>query len=324
MDDQNKSVNDRWNPGAAGEPGTAAGRDYVGERGYATTAEPPAAGADQRTGEIRSEIEHTRAEMTETIDAIQDRLRPSSIVTRAKDSVREATVGRVRQLTHRHDDGVPRRAADWYYRTSIVDRVRENPIPVALAAASIAWLAFGKRPSRDYDGPPYEGPDEYAPRYGQREDYAGDEQRGRLSAPTSGLPAAYSEGRQQVADAVSETMSRAREMTSYAGDRLRSTGRQTRRRVQYLTHENTLAAGAVAAAVGVAIGLALPETEPENALMGEAREALVDRARQAARGATERVQQTAEELQRVATSALSATDTNRDRPATSLAVDDNP
>jgi len=59
-------------------------------------------------------------------------------------------------------------------------------------------------------------------------------------------------------------------------------------------------------------------------LMGEAREALVDRARQAARGATERVQQTAEELQRVATSALSATDTNRDRPATSLAVDDNP
>ena len=48
------------------------------------------------TERLRAQIEETRTEMSETIDAIQDRLRPGRLMTDAKASVKEATVGRVR------------------------------------------------------------------------------------------------------------------------------------------------------------------------------------------------------------------------------------
>jgi hypothetical protein len=50
------------------------------------------------TREIRSQIEHTREEMGQTIDAIQARLSPSRLMTDAKQTVKEATVGRVKRL----------------------------------------------------------------------------------------------------------------------------------------------------------------------------------------------------------------------------------
>ena len=45
-------------------------------------------GVEPRTRELRSEIEHTRGELTETVNAIQERLRPSNIVAGAKESVK--------------------------------------------------------------------------------------------------------------------------------------------------------------------------------------------------------------------------------------------
>src|SRR5690606_30934028 len=81
MDEQNKSVNDQW-----GRP------THVPERAYSEEA-----GVDRRTTEIRSDIEQTRGEMQETIDAIEDRLRPRNVAARAAESVRDATVGRVKR-----------------------------------------------------------------------------------------------------------------------------------------------------------------------------------------------------------------------------------
>ena len=309
MDDQNKSVNDRWAPGTTPEAGYAADRGYTAERGYAAD-EPADFAPDPKTAAIRSDIEHTRAEMTETIDAIQDRLRPSNMVSRAADSVREAAAGKVRQFTRGNDDGVPRRAADWYYGNSMMDRVRENPVPAAIAAVSLAWLAFGKRASRDYEGPPYgrSAETEYRPARSTGSDWSTGfaERRGQVAESAS-----------QAADAASDALARARNATSEAGTRVRSAGSQAQRRVQRLTNENTLTAGAIAAAVGMAIGFALPETDRENALMGEARDTVVDRASDAARGVTQRVQETAEQVQRVATSALTGSEPATTQPPSS-------
>jgi hypothetical protein len=52
--------------------------------------------SSQSTDEIRAEIEQTRAEMSETIDAIQDKINPENI----KEQVREATIGKAQQLAH--------------------------------------------------------------------------------------------------------------------------------------------------------------------------------------------------------------------------------
>ena len=51
----------------------------------------------RRTREIRDEIEETRGEMTETIDAIQERLRPRNIVASATERMKSATTERVRR-----------------------------------------------------------------------------------------------------------------------------------------------------------------------------------------------------------------------------------
>src|SRR4029453_14346360 len=87
----------------------------------------------QGTGEvedIRSQIEQTRAEMSVTIDAIQTRLSPTRAIADVKDSVTDATVGRLRRLAHRAS-GSGRR---------LLETARENPLPVALLATAAVGL----------------------------------------------------------------------------------------------------------------------------------------------------------------------------------------
>jgi hypothetical protein len=59
----------------------------------------------------RVEIEPTRADMSETVDAIQERLSPQNLKEQAKDRVKEATVGRAREA-----------------RAGVVETVRANPL----------------------------------------------------------------------------------------------------------------------------------------------------------------------------------------------------
>ena len=80
--------------------------------------------------EIVSQIEQTRAEMSDTIDAIQSRLSPTRLLADAKDSVTEATVGRVKRLTQRTNGS----------GGSVLQKVQDNPLPVALVATATAGL----------------------------------------------------------------------------------------------------------------------------------------------------------------------------------------
>src|SRR3954447_19245151 len=45
---------------------------------------------EERAREIRAEIEQTRGEMSDTVNAIQDRLRPGNIASNAADSVKSS------------------------------------------------------------------------------------------------------------------------------------------------------------------------------------------------------------------------------------------
>ncbi len=53
---------------------------------------------DESVRELRSGIEQTRASLSETIDAIQDKLDPQKLKQQASDAVREATIGRAQEL----------------------------------------------------------------------------------------------------------------------------------------------------------------------------------------------------------------------------------
>jgi hypothetical protein len=127
---------------------------------------------NQDPEQIQDDIEQTRAEMSETIDAIQDRLNPDALKAQAKEMVRDATIGKVQEkvsnATQTVSDAVgtvtdavtgrhPSRDTGDYarYRSSgLVDMIRENPIPAAMIGVGIGWL-LKRRSSRDFGSQPY-------------------------------------------------------------------------------------------------------------------------------------------------------------------------
>jgi hypothetical protein len=207
---------------------------------------------------IRAEIEETRTQMSDTLDEIGERLRPSHIKQQIGQGIHDATVGRVEDAARHAADsvtGVGRR---------LVDVVRDNPIPAAMIGIGLSWLFLGGGGQRSSGG------------YSMHQQ--SDAQTGvRALADRAG------EVGDQVADRARDVANTvrydAREGARLASDQFRA---------------NPLAMGAAAVAIGVAAGLAIPATRQEQELMGEARDRLVDRAKDVATEAKEKLQTVAE------------------------------
>jgi len=293
MDDENKGMKDRWAPASPSqERGYASESPYRSGESADTASDDALDESGARTREIRSEIDRTRDDISETIDAIQDRLSPRNVVSRAADSVREATIGKVREMAHNVQDRMPAYGDD-YSRGGIVERIRENPVPAAIAAASLAWIAFsGRRRS-------------YSPEFGRA--IYGSTRGGEPYVRETRIDLSESESQGWAGSTSAMGGGSGSEWRSDTRDSMQRTGSQlraARRRAQRMTDERPFAAGAMAAAVGLAIGLVIPETEREDELMGDAKEALVERGRQTVSDAAERVQSAAAEVQRVAGEAI--------------------
>jgi len=79
--------------------------------------------------------------MTETINALQERLSPGRVMTHAKETVKEATIGRMKNLAQKASNT----AGDFARQTSamragIVHTAKDNPIPLALVGVAATWL----------------------------------------------------------------------------------------------------------------------------------------------------------------------------------------
>ena len=148
-------------------------RGHDGEGGQdRAPASVSAQGAKEETAEIRAAIEQTRAEMSETVNAIQAQLSPEHLKDQAKERAREATVGRVQQVASRARETATRvreaaagtaeevasqarertramvqRAPDTTKGagSTIVKRIELYPIPVALTALVLGGLILSLR-----------------------------------------------------------------------------------------------------------------------------------------------------------------------------------
>ncbi len=238
----------------------AAGPIAERTRGYAAgdRDEP----ADDRTKELRHEIEETRGEMTETIDAIQEKLKPRNIMANATERVKSAASERVREMADTASE-TAQQAMDYTrgQANSAVGVVRQNPIPLALMGVGAAWL-LSNRSRRPAYSAGRERRDDYQ-RYGAAE------WPGR---PAEGTYAARG---------------------TDTGTSLRRMTRRGQNQLQRMIQDNPLLVGAGALMLGAAFGLAVPETEAENELMGEARDKVVGRARDMARDAASQVEEAA-------------------------------
>ena len=89
-------------------------------------------------GAIRAEIERTRDRLGETVEALGAQLNPSHLKQRVKDSVREATIGRVQYMASNTRERITETGR------GLAQTIRDNPVPAALAATGISWLLFNR------------------------------------------------------------------------------------------------------------------------------------------------------------------------------------
>lgn len=246
---------------------------------------------DERARELRAEIAEARGAMSETIEAIQDRLKPSNIVANAGETVRTATTEKVKQMANTAGD-----AADRMMNNSFMDTVRDNPVPAAMIGVGAAWLIMkGRSESRRY------GNGRAASRgaYERSGDYDWRQRTAGSTAISGREPLEQDETGSGVTGAAAEAVSRASEYVTDARYAVRRTSRRAQNTLDRVMRDNPLALGAAATIVGAAIGMSLPPTETENELMGDARDTVVERARGMAADAAGKVQNAAEQVKDV-------------------------
>ena len=198
--------------------------------------------------EIRADIEGTREEMGGTLNELGDRLEPGHLVNQVKENVREATIGRVEETAR----GVSE---------MVMDTIRRNPIPAAVAGAGLAMLWANRR-----QGARSGSNASYGTGYGYQSRpasvYEADSEQGigskarDAASSVGGAVGSVAEGAQQ---ATGEVIERAGETAQQVGWKLDS-----------FMQANPLAMGAIAIGAGAVVGSVLPETPQERYMLGNA------------------------------------------------------
>ena len=265
----------------------------------------------EETTVIRAEIVDTRERMSDTLDEIGERLNPhvvkEQVTERVKDGIRDATIGRVENMSRNTADKVQEA------RSSIADTIRDNPIPASMIAVGLGWLMWNSRSDRSEN----RNRSEYRGAYPYRGGAYG------YGAGATGAGGAY-RGFDE-SDEHEGTADRARERASELGDKAKQRAGQMAQRAQHAGesviegahdladtvvdrtkrgagrvedtfYENPIAIGAVSLALGIAAGLAAPTTDREVKLMGDARDRLVDRVKDTVEETVEKAEHVAERV----------------------------
>ncbi len=254
------------------------------------------------TEHLKAQIEETRNQMGETIDALQEKLSFNNLseqvsehvnnaIETAKSSVYDATIGKAVGFMKDMGDGIG--------DSKFVRTARSNPLPLILIGVGAGLLAYNNYSSsgrrRSFRGGSRRGYDQFADRDRARRDMERGtsfdlEQRHSQSGSTMN---ALSDKATAVSDKVSNAANSAYESASNTLDSAVTGAKDIYNRayskagdytnVAYETYdhhinENPLAVGAAAFALGAVVGLAIPATRYEGELMGEARDQLLKKA----------------------------------------------
>jgi Protein of unknown function (DUF3618) len=228
-----------------------------------------------KPSEIEAEIARTRADLSETLEALEDKLAPRQLLEKGLDMVRQSMDG----------NGAGR----------IGETLRENPIPLALIGLGLGWLMLSKtgagRSAGDYTrrlgskvtervrGMAGDA-GEYAHAWTKREDGA------RQSTADMGGGDAYAASGGAVAGYGRRALDSVEDYAGPAGERLGA----ARDRFGQILEEYPLAVGALGFFAGAVVAAALPSTQWEDEYLGETRDDLWRQAEEAGRDAMDRAQ----------------------------------
>ena len=203
--------------------------------------------ASSDTQAMREEIASTRMRMSDTLDEIGERLNPQTIKDNVKDSIREATIGRVNDMARNATDSIQRSTS------GIANVVRDNPIPAAMIAIGLGWMFFNGGKSDDANRAPHAMAS-----------------RGQDNATgvSTGIKNTASDVAASVKDKTGELADSVKERAQHLASTVAETTRRGQGRVEETYRANPLALGAVAVAAGLAVGLAAPATDRERRMLG--------------------------------------------------------
>jgi len=284
-------------------------------------------GGERSSEEIRREIEQTRLQMDDTVDAIGDKLSAARILDEMWVRVRSG-------------DGA----------AVLGEAVRDHPMPFALMGLGIGWLAVEQARSREERRHGHMGPGTYARAEGRVGPYRSDavhqgegEHTGRVSAAKDKAQSAahkVSDAAHKVSDVASSIKDKASDLkdsVTGASHRARDSASDTRERVAGVAHDaqerathageavrdraadvaddtsrlvrqgadrtkagfmhllesNPLALGAIAFGVGLASGLGAPTTRWEDEHMGPMSDTVKDQAKRIGQESVEKARHVA-------------------------------
>ena len=194
--------------------------------------------------EIRAEIEDTRHEMGGTLNELGERLEPGHLVDQVKENVRDATIGRVEETAK----GVS---------TMVIETIKRNPVPAALAGAGIAMLWANRSQGTQPGSSASRGSG-----YGY--------QSGPASVNEQGIGSKARDAASTVTGAVGSVAEGAQQATGEVIDRAGETAQQVGWKLDSFMQANPLAMGAIAIGAGAVVGSILPATPQEREMLGDA------------------------------------------------------
>ncbi|MGI8740785.1 MAG: DUF3618 domain-containing protein [Gammaproteobacteria bacterium] len=229
---------------------------------------------------IEVELDRTRGELSQTLDALQEKLSPGPMFDEALNYFRNSGGGE--------------------FASNFKHSITQNPVPVTLVGVGLAWLALAGRgggsSSDPFDASGYDDP------YHPHAEYPQD----RPVAEAEGLEGVS--GRTAFGDDVAPGMEpigtdpdqpgRMRRMASGGRERMRGVTRGARQGIsgagamgrrqaaraksgfEYMLHEQPLVLGAIGVALGAALAAGLPGTRREDELMGGTRDQFMDKAQE--------------------------------------------
>lgn len=216
--------------------------------------------------EIERDLDRARAQVSATLDAIQQRITPGQLMDQAFDYLRHSA------------------PAD--FGANLGHTVRHNPVPVTLIGVGIAWLmAQGRHGTvTARAAAPLADPEEgWDATYGRPADARADEAEGRWRHAADAAGA--------MGHKLKDGAAQARERARHTRERMADGMHRARGAVSGVIDEQPLVLGAIGLALGALLGAALPPTRREDEWLGEPRDDLLDRARHAARDKADAVAQ---------------------------------
>ncbi len=230
--------------------------------------------------ELEHEIDATRADLEQTLEALERRLSPEGLFNEA--------LGRARRY-----------GGD--FAQNLGDDIREHPVPTLLASVGIAWLVAAQNRRRDGDGAlrregelrremhnvastmkrrgraaagaVHHGHEAARERIQRGEDAAREgiaSSRAAISRSVAGVRS----GAQSASSAIAQAEDRSREAARSARRRVRG----ARQDAQQLLADQPLLLGVLGIAAGAIAGAALPASRQEDETLGPMRDRALDRA----------------------------------------------